>query len=171
MDQDKLNRIKELKDSKSEDDRKICIPLLQEFLKENPNDAVAWYDLAGCFDFCGLESQAEPCYEKTFELGWKNLPLEEQPGFFVGYGSTLRNNFKFSASERILQEAIVHFPKYPALKCFLAFSFYSAGKYQDAAKVLFQSTLEMPEKSFDGYDRAIKWYVQNLETNPEMPKL
>lgn len=170
MNQELVQKINKLKDSKSEEDRKICIPLLQEFLKENPNDPVAWYDLAGCFDFCGFEKEAEPCYWKTYEIGWQKLPISEQAGFFVGFGSTLRNNLKFSESERVLKDAIVHFPTYPALKCFLAFTLYSDGKFQEASKILFQATLDMPEKSFDGYERAIKWYVDNLDTQPEVLK-
>lgn len=160
--------IDQLKDSKSEDDRKACIPLLQEYLKENPGDATAWYDLAGCFDFCGFEKEAEPCYRKTYELGWKQLPQREQASFFVGFGSTLRNNLNLSESETILKDAIANFPGYPALKCFLAFTLYSKGQFQEASQILFQSTLEMPEKAFDGYEKAIKWYVENLDAHPKV---
>ncbi len=91
---------------------------MQSYLKENPNDAVAWYDLAGCFDFCGFEVEAEPCYWKTYELGWRQLPEQERAGFFVGFGSTLRNNLKFQDSERILREAIEHFPQIPCAASF-----------------------------------------------------
>ena len=73
--------INQLKDSKSEEDRKKCIPLLKQHLNNYPTDAVAWYDLAGCYDFCGLETEAEPCYYKTYDLGWKQLPAGEQAGF------------------------------------------------------------------------------------------
>lgn len=159
-------RINLLKDSKSEQDRKECIPLLQQFLKESPTDVVAWYDLAGCFDFCGLETEAEPCYWKTYELGWKQLPASEQMGFFVGFGSTLRNNLKFSESEKILKEAIAHFPDYPALRAFLAFTQYSKGQHKESTETLFQTLTQMPASNFDGYDRAIKWYVENLHTYP-----
>ncbi len=170
MQEDIRNTIDRLKDSKSEEDRKTCIPLLQKYLTAHPDDPVAWYDLAGCFDFCGFEKEAEPCYWKTYELGWQKLPTSEQASFFVGFGSTLRNNLKFSESENVLREAIQNFPKYPALKCFLAFSLYSSGQFQEASQVLFQSTLDMPEKSFDGYERAIKWYVDNLDSYPEVVK-
>lgn len=165
MNQELKNKIDKLKDSKSEEDRKICIPLLQEYLITNPNDAISWYDLAGCYDFCGFEQEAEPCYWKTYEIGWKQLPETEQPGFFVGFGSTLRNNLKFAESEKILLDAIVHFPKYPALKVFLAFTLYSMGQFKESSQILFQSALEMPPKSFDGYEKAIQWYVENLETH------
>jgi predicted Zn-dependent protease len=158
--------IDKLKNSESEDDRKQCIPLLQEYLKTKPDDAVAWYDLACCYDFCGLEKEAEPCYWKTYNLGWQALPESEHGGFFVGFGSTLRNNLDFVGSEKILKDAVKNFPTYPALKVFLAFTLYSQGKYQEAAQILFAATLEMPEKAYDGYERAIKWYVENLATHP-----
>lgn len=163
---DMKSLIDQLKDSKSEADRKKCIPLLQDYLKENPQDAVAWYDLAGCFDFCGFEKEAEPCYWKTYEIGWKYLPSHEQGGFFVGFGSTLRNNFDFVNSERILKEGIAAFPNYPALKVFLAFTLHTQGRLHEATKSLLTATLEMPEKAFDGYEKAIKWYTENLETHP-----
>jgi len=158
--------IDQLKDSSSEEDRKKCIPLLQEYLKEHSQDAVAWYELACCFDFLGFEKEAEPCYGKTYELGWQQLPATEQAGFFVGFGSTLRNNLDFVRSEKILTDAIVHFPNYPALKVFLAFTLHSQGKFRKASEALFTSTVEMPEKAYDGYERAIKWYVENLSTHP-----
>lgn len=163
------NIIDQLKDSKSEDDCKKCIPLLQEYLKDNPQDAVAWYDLAGCFDFCGFEKDAEPCYWKTYEIGWQALPSHEQAGFFVGFGSTLRNNLDLANSEKILREGILNYPQYPALKVFLAFTLHTQGKLQEATQELFNSALQMPEKSFDGYERAIKWYVDNLHNHPLPP--
>lgn len=154
--------IDSLKDSKNEDDRKKCIPLLRNYLEQFPEDAVAWYDLAGCFDFCGLETEAEPCYQKSYDLDWQKLPKHKQPGFFVGFGSTLRNNNKLKESEKILSEGIKYFPLYPALKVFLALTLYSLKNYEESSKILFKATLEMPEKSFDGYEHAIKWYVENL---------
>jgi len=164
-------QIDKLKDSKLEDDRKQCIPLLKEYLSINPTDAIAWYDLAGCYDFCGFENEAEPCYWKTYELGWQQLPEIEQPGFFVGFGSTLRNNLKYSESEKILIEAVTHFPNYPALKVFLSFTLYSECKFREASKLLFEATQNMPEKSFDGFEKAIKWYTDNLDNHPEVIKL
>jgi len=158
--------ITRLKSSPSEDDRKQCIPLLQAYLAANPTDAVAWYDLASCFDFLGFEKEAEPCYWKTYEHGWRDLPADKQSGFFVGFGSTLRNNFEFAKSEKILKEGLTHFPTYPALKTFLAFTLHTQGKFKEASEILFAATLEMPENSFDGYEHPMKFYVENLNTFP-----
>ena len=159
-------RIDELKNSKAEQDRRECIPLLEHYLKSHPDDVQSWYDLAGCFDYCGLEKEAEPCYWKTYELGWKKLPAQEQPGFFVGFGSTLRNNLKLDQSEMVLKVALEHFPTYPALKAFLALTQYSKGQFQECAQTLFAAQAEMPANAYDGYENAIKWYVENLETYP-----
>lgn len=158
--------IAKLKDSKSEDERRKCIPLLQEYLRANPNDAVAWYDLAGCFDFIGSEIEAEPCYRKTFELGYENLPEKDRAGFFVGYGSTLRNNLKLSESREVLQRAAGNFANYPALDIFLAFTLYTQGRFREAARKLFAAVCKIEGQPFDGYERAIKWYAENLENHP-----
>lgn len=161
--------IDQLKDSKSEDDRRKCIPLLQEYLRTNVDDAVAWYDLAGCFDFIGAEAEAEPCYKRTLELGYEKLPGNEQSGFFVGYGSTLRNNLKISESRDVLQKATEAFPSYPALDIFLALTLYTQGTFREAAQKLFSAVVKIDGKPFDGYDQAIKWYVDNLENHPLAP--
>jgi ribosomal-protein-alanine N-acetyltransferase len=166
---DLKNEIDALKDSKSADDRKKCIPLLQKFLEQNPNDAQAWYDLAGCFDFTGDEKSAEPCYKKTYELGVGQIPVSEQSGFFVGYGSTLRNNFKFAESNQVLRSGLEVFPQYPALDIFLALTLYSEGKYKSASEQLFKALPKIDSKPFDGYENAIKWYVENLQTHPAYP--
>lgn len=160
--------IDRLKNSASEEDRKKCIPLLKDHLCLQPDDAVAWFDLACCFDFLGSELEAEPCYKRTLELGYEKLAEAAQPGFFVGYGSTLRNNLKYSESRDVLRRSLEAFPKYPALDVFLAFTLYSQGKFKEAAQTLFDAVVKLDGKPFDGYERPIKWYVDNLETHPEV---
>lgn len=159
--------ISKLKHSKVDSDRRQCLVLLTDYLTKNPNDAEAWYDKAGCHDFLGEEKEAEPCYRKCFEIGWRNLPPKEQRSFFVGYGSTLRNNLKYKESAQVLREGIDNFPDFPALRVFLAFTFYSQKKDQDAAEMLFKASAEIAKAGLDGYERAIQWYADNLNTHPE----
>lgn len=161
-DQSITDTIDSLKKSRSEEDRRACIPLLQEYLLGNPGDAVAWYDLACCFDFIGAEVEAEPCYQKVLDLGYQKLPESERTSLFVGYGSTLRNNLKFNESRDVLQKSLEAFPNFPALDAFLAFTLYTQGKFQECARVLFGAVTKIEGKPFDGYERAIKWYVDNL---------
>ena len=118
------------------------------------------------YDRSGLEKKAEPCYSKVYELGWRLLPEKERPGFFLGFGSTLRNNRKFKRSAEVLAEGVKHFPHYPALNIFLALTLHSSGKFKKAASVLFKSCLKMPENSFNGYERAIKYYIVRLGRKP-----
>lgn len=162
--------IKELRNSKIESDRKKCISLLDEYLLKNPTDAEGWYDKAGCHDFIGEEKEAESCYQKCFELGWQKLPHSEQKSFFVGYGSTLRNNLKYDESVQVLEEGIKNFPQTPVLHVFLAFTFFSKKMDQKASQILFSAVPLVAKFGHDGYERAIQWYTDNLLTHPEVRK-
>ena len=154
--------LKALASSRSEDDRKKAIPLFKEYLAQNPGDAEAWYKLACCPDFIGEEEAAEGCYQKTYDLDWKKLPLEDQKSFFVGFGSTLRNTKKFERSAEVLRMGTGQFPDYPALKVFLALTYYSQQKDREAVQVLFKGILDCASKGLDGYERAIGYYVDEI---------
>lgn len=158
----KNNLIITLQKSKIKTDREKCIQLLKEHLLQNPNDAESWYDLASCCDFLGLELDAEPNYKKAYELDLGSLPLEKQYSFYVGYGSTLRNNEKLEESEIILKEGISKFPAYQPLKVFLAFTLFSIGKFKESSEMLFLTCGQLPVGTFDGYEKAIKYYSENL---------
>jgi GrpB-like predicted nucleotidyltransferase (UPF0157 family) len=159
-------QIEVLRRSRSESDRRQCIALLSVYLETHSDDARAWYDKACCHDFLGEERAAEPCYRRCYELGWQKLPAKEQPSFFVGYGSTLRNNLKYAESISVLKQAVENFPDYPALRVFLAFSLHSNREDRACAEILF-SCLQRATQGFDGYERAIQQYVDLLQTVPE----
>lgn len=161
-----IEEIKKLKSSKIESDRRRALGLLDSYLKSHPSDSEAWYNKACCHDFLGEEKEAEPCYRKTFELGWQKLPLEEQKSFFVGFGSTLRNNFNFDESIQVLSDSVKAFPDYPALKLFLALSHYSKMQDQLVIETLFAACLESASKGLDGYEKAIQWYAEHLKDHP-----
>ncbi|MFN8369565.1 MAG: tetratricopeptide repeat protein [Bacteriovoracaceae bacterium] len=155
-------QFKELSFSNNETDRKKCITLLEKYLLTKPNDIEAWYDKAGCHDFIGEEKTAELCYQKCYELGWIQLSTLEQKSFFVGYGSTLRNNSKYDESIRILDEGIKNFPDYPALQVFLSLAYYSKKMEHKAAQTLLQATSLIAKFGLDGYEKAIQSYSDNL---------
>lgn len=160
----KNNLIASLRKSKLKTDREMCVQLLNEYLLQNPNDAEACYDLAGCLDFLGLELEAEPNYKKAYAFGLDGLPKEKHVSFYVGYGSTLRNNNKLEESEAILREGIYKFPSYLPLNVFLALTLFSKGKFQESSEVLLRTCCQLPDGSFDGYEKAIKYYSENLIT-------
>lgn len=160
----KNNLIISLRKSKLKADREKCVHLLNEYLLLYPNEAEAWYDLAGCLDFLGMELEAEPKYKKAYELGLDTLPKEKHYSFYVGYGSTLRNNNKLEESEVILREGINKFPNCQPLNIFLAFTLFSRGKFQQSSEILLLTCGQLPDGTFDGYEKAIKYYSENLTT-------
>lgn len=160
-------KIRKLKSSKTEADRKQALVLIDEYLKSNPTDPEAWYFKASCHDFIGEEKEAEPCYQQAYEIGWRKLPESDQRSLFVGYGSTLRNNLEFEKSENVLREGLLAFPDYAPIKVFLALTLYSLKRDNDAAKNLFAAITEAASTGLDGYENAIKWYVGRLDSFPE----
>jgi tetratricopeptide (TPR) repeat protein len=157
-----IERLGELKSSQTEGDRREAIALIEQFLDSDPLNALHWYDKACCHDFLGEEELAEPSYRKVYEMGWKNLPFHEQGRFFIGFGSTLRNNGKIQDSINILEEGCRLFSEFPALKIFLALSFYSQSNYQRAAEILLTSSVDVSAIGLGGYERAIRFYSENL---------
>lgn len=141
--------------------KKALIPLLEEYLAGSGGDIRAWYRLACCSDFLGRERAAEPCYEKVYKA-WRGLPVKERPGFFVGYGSTLRNNKKVAKSVKVLREGAKRFPANPELRIFLALSLYSARDFKGSARELFRVCGGLPPALVGGYERAIAYYVKKL---------
>lgn len=158
---DLKSRILELEKSRTEAGKKALIPLLLEHLRARPRDTAAWYKLACCYDFLGRERAAEPCYGQVYK-DWRALPPAGQPGFFLGYGSTLRNNRKLARSAAVLKEGARRFPAYPALKAFLALTLYSRREFRASARALFKACLDMPAGAFNGYERALAHYVKYL---------
>lgn len=146
---------------KTEAAKRRLIPLLKEWLAARAGDIPAWYRLACCYDFLGREKLAEPCYARVYR-NWRALPAAERPGFFVGYGSTLRNNGRLALSAAVLERGVKNFPDYPALKAFLALSLYSRRDFRGAARALFRACPEMPAGAFGGYERALAHYVRRL---------
>ncbi len=153
--------------STSPEDRRQCIELLTAYLTTHDDDVEAWFSLACCYDFLGEENSAESCYRACYQCGWTKLPAESQPRFFVGYGSTLRNNLKYEESIQVLREGVTAFSKYPALKIFLAHSLYSHRLDEAALESSLAAHLQTPGADLDGYDRAIQWYNENLKVHPE----
>jgi hypothetical protein len=142
--------------------RRRLVPLLKAWLAGHNGDVRSWYLLACCYDFLGRERQAEPCYARVHKA-WRALPAAARPGFFVGYGSTLRNNGKLALSAAVLRQGVRQFPGYPALKAFLALSLYSGKDMRGAAKALFGACLNLPAGAFDGYERALAHYAKRLK--------
>ena len=149
--------------SKKESDRKECIGLLKEHLNSFPSDTKSWYDLACCNDFLGQESEAEPAYQAAQASGIEHLSIEDQRGFYVGLGSTLRNIGKLDESFDLLQQGIKIFPDYLALRVFLGFTLHSMSRYKEASRELLTMSSLLPNAVLDGYERAAVFYAKQLD--------
>jgi tetratricopeptide (TPR) repeat protein len=140
-------------------DGEASIAFFQEFVKRHPDNPRAHYELACSFDREGREEEAVAPYKKALALG---LPEPHLQGLMVGLGSTLRNVGAYDESVDFLTRAVERYPDYADLRVFLAFAKYSAGDHAGALVEALDVILSTPGIDLHGYDRAIKWYTDEL---------
>lgn len=107
----------------------------------------------------GREREAIVHYERAWALG---VPEPERRRFLVGFGSTLRNVGRADDAVALLTEAVAADPDYPALHAFLALALLSAGHPKAALATMLGVALDVGGAAFDGYDRALTAYHQEL---------
>jgi len=111
-------------------------------------------------DSAGREEEAVAHYRRAFELG---VPDEELVGASLGLGSTLRNVGEVGESVRTLSEAVERFPEHRALRVFLAFSLWSAGRQAEAMRALVAALYAGdPAPELERYRRSITGYANDL---------
>jgi tetratricopeptide (TPR) repeat protein len=111
-------------------------------------------------DSAGREEQALVHYRRAFELG---VPDEELVGASLGFGSTLRNVGSFDESVRVLSEAVERFPEHRALRVFLAYALWSAGRQADAMRSMVEALyVGEPAPELERYRRSIEGYADDL---------
>ena len=140
-----------------------ALALLKDLCAKRSDDAKAWFEYAGAFDFLGREAEALPHYERALALGLEALPIEDRPRLFIQYGSTLRNLKKYHRSREILREGIAKFPDVAALKAFLGLVEYSDGNHAEAARLFLSAGLPSAgDRSMSDYSRALRYYLGEL---------
>lgn len=159
-----LNLLKLSARSEAEGERDSALNQLRELVKQNPSSVELLYALGGSCDYNGYENEAIVCYEQILNLGFDLLPENQRPHFLLSYGSTLRNVGRCTESIAVLQDATKRFPNFAALKVFKGLSHYTAGDFQTAAKVLFETVaqLDADDSSILHYSRALKYYQGQL---------
>ncbi|HJQ73895.1 MAG TPA: tetratricopeptide repeat protein [Gaiellaceae bacterium] len=111
-------------------------------------------------DSAGREEEALGHYRRAFEQG---VPDEDLPGAMLGFGSTLRNVGSLDESVRVLSEAVERFPEHRAMRVFLAYSLFSAGRQGDAMRSLVEALyVGDPAPELERYRRAIEGYADDL---------
>ena len=140
-------------------DEEGAIRHFQRLVERRPEEPRAHAELAYAYDFAGWEEQAVAPYRRALELG---LPEVHLPGHLLGLGSTLRNLGQIEESVRVLHDAVARFPDRADLKVFLAFSLYSAGEPATALVTLLDLILASPGIDLHGYERAARYYTDEL---------
>ena len=130
---------------------------LRQVTVDQPDSAVAWFELGGMLDWLGREEDALAPYERSHALG---LPAELLPRWALQYGSTLRNVGRVDDAIRILRHAIGLHPDYPALDLMLALSLLDAGDPTAASIEALRAGLKPDaDRSIERYRRALTAYV------------
>jgi Flp pilus assembly protein TadD len=140
-------------------DEEGAIRHFERLVERYPNEAHAQAELAYAYDFAGWEEQAVAPYRRALELG---LPAADLPGHLLGLGSTLRNVGQTEESVRVLEDAVARFPDRADLKVFLAFSRHSAGDHTSALVTLLDLIFASPAVELHGYERAARFYTDEL---------
>ncbi len=108
----------------------------------------------------GREREAIKHYDRAYQLG---VPAVLRRRFLVGYGSTLRNVGRSEEAIVLLAEAAAADPGYPAYSAFLALALMSGGHPRAALAAMLGCALDaVPPTMWDGYDRALTGYQQEL---------
>lgn len=124
------------------------------------SEGMAELRLAYEADSAGREEEALVHYRRAFELG---VPDEELASASLGFGSTLRNVGSVGESVDVLSEAVERFPEHRALRVFLAYSLWSAGRHADAMRSLVEVLyVGEPAPELERYRRAIRGYADDL---------
>ena len=126
----------------------------------HPHDVRAQVAAAYACDRNDREHDAIRFYDAAWKLG---VPLDEQPGFLLGYGSTLRNVGRVDEAISILTDAVRRFPDRAEFSAFLALALHSAGRSTSAVATLLKSALQAARPDgFGPYRRALAEYQQLL---------
>lgn len=116
--------------------------------------------LAFAHDREGREREAIKHYDRAYQRG---VPDALRRKFLVGYGSTLRNVGRAEEAIALLAEAAAADPGYPAFAAFLALALMDGGHPRAALAAMLGCALDaVPPELWDGYDRALAAYQQEL---------
>jgi len=140
-------------------DRDGSIARMRELVAVYPDNPRAQYELACAFDREGREEEAVAPYKRALALG---LPEPHLQGLLLGLGSTLRNVGAHDEAVALLEDAVARYPDYPDLSVFLASARHSAGDHAGALATLLDVMLAAPCLDLHGYERAIRYYTDEL---------
>ena len=143
-------------------DYALAQTLADDWLKREPNVAVAHYFAGWVRDAQGSEADALDHYEKALALG---LSGENLRGALLGAGSTYRNLKEFGRSEEWLRKGIEDYGNNSEFPAFLALTLYSEGRFREAISLLKLVADSATDVHIKRYERALKYYAANPDVN------
>lgn len=150
-------------------DHETAIAFFADLAERFPDNALVIFAYAGAFDSAGQEAKAVAPYRKARELG---LPDEALRGWYVQFGSTLRNVEAYEESISVLSEGHERYPGDAAIACFLALAQHSGGDSARALRTVIEAVISEAAAGrvdIHHYGRALGWYAKDLtgEAEPE----
>jgi tetratricopeptide (TPR) repeat protein len=134
---------------------------LSTFLRKNPGDAEAHYQMAWCLDVRGMEREAIPHYRRALEIG---LSGDDRSGAFLSLGSSLRAIGEYDEAVKTLRRGASEFPEDRAMEVFLAMALYNAGEHAESVGMLLENLAEATSDArIKSYGKAISFYADKLD--------
>ncbi len=139
---------------------------IKHLFRVHPEDARIAYQVAWTHDKLGLEAEAVQYYQAALQLG---LPPDEEPGAFLGLGSTLRCLNRLRESLETLDAGLEVYPQDRALKVFRALTLYSLGRHEECTSALLHQLAETTQdERIRAYGRALSYYADNLSIDESL---
>ncbi|MEO6772755.1 MAG: tetratricopeptide repeat protein [Kofleriaceae bacterium] len=159
---EELARIATLRDAGNHEDAyKHAMVLVREF----PTDVRAQVVSAYACDRTDREHEAVSYYAAAYRMG---IPEDEQAGFLLGYGSTLRNVGRTIEALDVLRKASRLFPNDAAIVAFLAITLHSAQRNEEAMATMIRAALMAArDDGFGRYVRALREYQEELAASTD----
>jgi tetratricopeptide (TPR) repeat protein len=135
--------------------------LLSVFLRKNPGDAEAHYQMAWSLDVRGMEREAIPHHRLALE---GQLSDEDRSGALLSLGSSLRAIGEYGEAVSILRQGASEFPGDRAIQTFLAMALYNVGENEEAVGLLLKHLAETTsDPEIKSYEKAILFYSERLD--------
>lgn len=135
--------------------------LLLELLEEHEDDPLVLFEVGGSYDVLGEEKNAIPYYERAIEEGLEGADLQE---CLVCLGSSHRVIGQFEKAVAVLERAVREFPENNSGRVFLALSYYSDGREDEAVSLLIDLLLKTTkDEDILAYADPLDYYKDNLD--------
>jgi tetratricopeptide (TPR) repeat protein len=146
---------------RQDDELDDSLDLLEELLKEYPDDPHVLFEVGGAYDVLGLEAEAIPYYKKAVEEGLEEEDLQE---CLICLGSCHRALGEFQESVEVLEAFANKFPDSRAGLPFLALAYYSNQDYKEAVSLLLDIVLDTTtDEDILAYADPLDYYRDHLD--------